>query len=161
METFWDRHIKRVHYQETDQMGVVHHANYVNWFEIARTEWMRAKGIAYKEIEKLGLMLPVLEVNVKYHQSAFYDEQVAIYTKIQRMSPVRLVFYYEVRQIDSGNTPHNTNEEEFAPQGDILTTGTTSHMWVNAQWKPARVDKTAPEVWALLQDNYAEKEGNS
>ena len=56
----------RVRYKETDQMGVVHHSNYVNYYEVARTEMMRERGISYQEMEQRGVMLPGREVNLKY-----------------------------------------------------------------------------------------------
>lgn len=164
MKNTWHRHILRVHYKETDQMKVVHHANYVSWFEIGRTEMMREAGVAYGDMENVGLLLPVLDLDIKYKKPAHYDECIAIYTKVTQFSPVRLEFKYEVRRIEnelcsSGTTHMDPSGDKQADQtGDLLATGKTKHMWLNEQWKPARIDRAAPEVYALLgkinhQDN--------
>lgn len=155
MTHIWHKHVMRVHYKETDQMGVVHHANYISWFEIGRTEWMRANDVAYSKMESLGLMLPVLGVDVKYRKSAYYDDCIAIYTKIASLSAARLEFGYEVRKIGNAQSLLSSNEEEIAtPEGELLASGTTLHMWINRGWKPVRIDKTAPEVYTLLQSNF-------
>lgn len=153
MSKQWHQHNLRVHYKETDQMGVVHHANYVSWFEIGRTEYMREKGLNYRKIEELGLLLPVLDVNVRYQKPARYDDYVAIFTQLTDFSPVRLKFAYEVRRIDD-TVAHNNYEER--PYGELLSTGSTLHMWVNENWRPKRLDKAEPEIYqqlaALVQD---------
>lgn len=150
MTNTWDQQILRVHYKDTDQMGVAHHANYVSWFEVGRTEWMRNAGIAYSEMESLGLLLPVVDMTVQYRKPAQYDDIIAVFTKTTDVSAVRLRFNYEVRRMDDA-TPF-TGTEEVTPHGELLTTGSTLHMWSNKAWKPARIDKVAPEVYALLQD---------
>lgn len=145
--TKWHVHHKRVHYQETDQMGVVHHANYISWFEIGRTEAMRAAGIRYKDMEQLGLLLPVLDVEVKYHHPACYDDLVAIYTNLSYYTPVRMEFTYEIRNHNDFN---KTEHKQMQPVGKILASGKTVHMWVNQEWKPARLDRIAPDIYKWL-----------
>ncbi|MBN9350567.1 MAG: acyl-CoA thioesterase [Chitinophagaceae bacterium] len=154
-EEVWHVHVQRVSYKETDQMRVVHHANYVNWFEIGRTEWMRESGLPYSKVESLGLLLPVLDLQVKYFKSAFYDDCVAIYTRLNALSAIRLGFYYEARKIENREMtfPQNTDTIE-KPEGELLATGSTQHMWVNAEWKPVRVPQKAPEIFALLKERY-------
>ncbi len=152
MERKWHKHTLRVHYKETDQMGVVHHGNYVNWFEIGRTEMMRDAGIAYSDMEKMGLILPVLDMNIKYRQSAHYDECVVVYTCISHYSAVRLQFDYEVRRISMENDSDRNNFDASEQNGVLLATGSTLHMWLNNQWKPARIDKVAPEAFKLIQE---------
>lgn len=68
----------RVRYKDTDQMGVVYHANYLNYYEEARTELLREKGFSYKFMEEQGVMLPVREVRVKYIAPALYDELLTV-----------------------------------------------------------------------------------
>ncbi|MXO78345.1 YbgC/FadM family acyl-CoA thioesterase, partial [Paenibacillus sp. OT2-17] len=72
----------RVRYQESDQMGVVYHANYLNWFEIGRTEMIRQAGFNYRSMEERGVLLPVIEINAKYASPARYDDLITIYTAI-------------------------------------------------------------------------------
>jgi Thioesterase superfamily. len=72
----------RVRYGETDKMGIVYYANYLNWFEIGRTEFFRSLGMTYKELEDNKIMLPVIETNCKYIWSAEYDDIIIIRTRI-------------------------------------------------------------------------------
>lgn len=148
----WHRHLLRVHYKATDQMGVVHHANYISWFEMGRTEMMRHLGIAYRDMEDLGLLLPVLDVKVKYHKPAHYDDCVAIYTRLTEFSPIRLTFNYEVRRVQEKDCQPSEREQLIKPEGELLTSGQTVHMWLNKQWKPARLNRVAPEVYDLLKE---------
>ena len=86
----------RVRYAETDQMGVVYYANYLVWFEVGRTEWLRATGWSYREMETEGIGLPVIEAHCEYLQPARYDDEVEIRTRAALLSPVRIRFDYEV-----------------------------------------------------------------
>ena len=87
----------RVRYAETDQMGVAYYANYFVWFEVARTDLMRATGWTYREMEASGVLLPVIEAQCEYRRPARYDEEVEIETSAAMLSPVRLEFHYAVR----------------------------------------------------------------
>ncbi|WP_068773534.1 thioesterase family protein [Paenibacillus sp. FJAT-26967] len=130
----WFTQTLRVRYQETDQMGVVYHANYLTWLEIARTEYIRSKGFTYKTIEDLGLMLPVVGAELKYISPARYDDEITLAARIVEQSPVKLEFGYEVRR-----------------QEQLLVTGTTRHVWVNLSWKPVRINREAPDLYRWLQ----------
>ena len=99
----------RVEYHHTDQMGIVHHSNYVKFFEVARTEWLRAMGITYAEMERRGVMMPIVEVNVKYRQPAYYDELISVTAMVEELPMARMIFKYEIRgedgrDIASGST---------------------------------------------------------
>ena len=99
----------RVEYHHTDQMGIVHHSNYVKFFEVARTEWLRSAGLTYAEMERRGVMMPIVEVNVKYRQPAYYDELITVKAIVEDMPMARMVFKYEIRgedgrDIASGST---------------------------------------------------------
>lgn len=154
MREIWHQYILRVGYKETDQMAVVHHANYVTWFETGRTEWMRAFGLAYSDVESKGLLLPVLEVNVKYRSSAHYDEVIGVFTKIKAFSPVRLEFCYEVRRLAKAGSvmPAVLSQQVSEPVGELLATGSSVHMWVNAEWRPTKISIAAPEVYKLIEN---------
>lgn len=134
-------------------MGVVHHANYVTWFEIARTEWMRTYKMAYSNIEASGLMLPLRTIHVDYRKPAHYDQLVAIYTKIKSYSPTRLEFYYEVR--GTGEAPQDSRSGQqnqyLTPEGDLLVSGTSTHIWIDKNWRPVRIDLKAPEVYNIVE----------
>ncbi|MDF2922996.1 MAG: thioesterase [Paenibacillaceae bacterium] len=130
------KHIVRVRYAETDQMGVVYHSRYLDWFEIGRTEMLRGCGMSYGKLEEeQGLLLPVVDVSVQYRKPARYDDEIVIHTCVKDYGSVRLEFTYEIRR--------RCDEE-------LLATGTTRHMWVNREWKPARIDRLAPQLHRLL-----------
>jgi len=87
----------RVRYAETDQMGYVYYGNYATYFEVARVEAMRSFGISYKELEKEGVMMPVLEYKSKYIRPAKYDDLLTITISIKQMPTTRILFEYEVK----------------------------------------------------------------
>lgn len=90
----------RVEYHHTDQMGIVHHSNYIKFFEVARTEWLRAAGLTYAEMERRGVMMPIVDVQVKYRHPAYYDELITVRAEVQQMPMARITFNYEVRGED-------------------------------------------------------------
>jgi len=122
----------RVRYAETDKMGVVYYANYLVWFEVARTEWLRAHGWTYREMEAGGAMLPVIGVQCEYLRSAQYDESITIRTIGILHSPVRVEFTYEV----------------FKQDGTVAARGTTMHAAVDLKGKPCRLPEKVREVFA-------------
>jgi len=105
----------RVRYGETDQMGVVYHANYASYFEVGRTEWLREYGITYKSMEETGVMLPVISLEIKYKNSARYDDLLTIKTSIKKLPSARIEFDYEL-----------VNES-----GDLLATGSTDLVFID------------------------------
>lgn len=153
MTTVWHQTKFRVPYKDTDRMGVVHHGNYITWFENARTECMRHYGLTYSKVESLGLLLPVLDVNVTYKKSSQYDDCVVVFTRATSYSAVRLEFCYEARRItEEAYETLSVNEAEAEePFGELLAKGITKHMWVNHEWKPVRMNKVAPDIYAVLQ----------
>src|SRR5437868_5890028 len=91
----------RVRYAETDQMGVVHHANYAIWFEASRSEFCRLRGIDYGQIERDGMLLPVLELRVRYLQPALYEDEVDVHTRVIEIKRSLLRIQYEVWRADT------------------------------------------------------------
>ncbi|NBC69652.1 acyl-CoA thioesterase [Paenibacillus sacheonensis] len=144
-------------------MGVVFHGNYVTWFEIGRTEIVRSLGMTYEAIEKQGLLLPVVDLECSYLAPARYDDCVLVCTSISSYSPVRMSFRSEVRRVREGDKfPAFWHRPE--PPGELLVRGGTRHVWVNRDWRPARLDKSLPALYALLRSAAdgslaAEKEG--
>ena len=86
----------RVRYAETDRMGLLHHANYLVYFEQARTELLRTLGATYKDMEDRGYYLVVSKIEVRYKSPAHYDDVLTVRTTVTRTSPVRLEHQYEV-----------------------------------------------------------------
>jgi len=153
----WHKQTVRVRYQETDQMGVVYHANYLTWFEMGRTEWIReTTGITYRDLEARGLLLPVVEAEIKFLRPALYDDTVAVYTKVTGFSSVRLSFSYEIRRIGP-EEPGETCSGAFRENEEILlVTGATHHAWTDRSFKPLRLDKKAPDIYRLLSGKGGE-----
>jgi len=140
----WMLHPLRVRYQETDQMGVVYHANYLNWFEIGRTEWVRRAGITYKEMEARGLLLPVTDAEASFKQPALYDEWITVATRVAEMTSVRVRFESRILSGDLTESMGASYEGD-EPPGRLLVQGGTRHVWVNREWKPVRFAKEAPD----------------
>src|SRR5690242_14851278 len=94
----------RVRYAETDNMGVVYYANYFVWFEVGRTELLRQSGWSYREMEREGFLLPVIEAHCAYKQPARYDEELEVRTSAELLSAARLRFDYELARAADGVT---------------------------------------------------------
>lgn len=105
----------RIRYGETDQMGVVYHGNYAQYFEIARTEWLRSLGVTYKDMENEGIMLPVISLSFKFLDSAKYDDIITINISIKKPPVVKIEFDYEI--LNEG--------------GKLLTTGNSVLAFIN------------------------------
>ncbi len=86
----------RVRYAETDRMGLLHHANYLVYFEQARTELLRSYGATYKDLEDQGFYLVIAKAEIKYKSPAYYDDLLTIRTTVVRTTPVRIEHRYEV-----------------------------------------------------------------
>jgi acyl-CoA thioester hydrolase len=95
-------HRLRVRYCETDRMAVAHHGSYVAWFEEARTEWMRARGKTYRELEDEGNLLQVVELVCNYHKPVDYDDVVAIAVRVAEAGKAALTIAYECRRERDG-----------------------------------------------------------
>ena len=110
----------RVRYADTDQMGVVYYANYLVWFEIGRTEWLRDAGWNYRDMEETGVALPVIEAHCEYRQPARYDDEILVETRITRMNRRMLEFAYEIkagtRKIAEGTTIHVVTGPDGKPK---------------------------------------------
>ncbi|TYP71166.1 acyl-CoA thioesterase [Paenibacillus methanolicus] len=154
----WYLHPLRVRYQETDQMGVVFHGNYATWFEIGRTELVRHLSMSYKEIEAAGLLLPVVDLACKFILPAKYDDTVLVCTAVEQFSPVRISFRSEVRRVTEEAWQGRRFEGEVPP-GELLVQGGTKHVWVNAEFRPSRLDKAMPDHYAALRQAVREERG--
>ncbi len=114
----------RVRYAETDQMGVAHHSSYLVWFEAGRTEFIRARGRSYAQMEADGWLLVVVEAYCRYRQPARYDEVLAVRTRLRSLGPATLSFGYElVRRAD----------------GEVLADGYTVHAAVDRGGRVRRI----------------------
>ena len=135
-------YLHRVHYYETDQMGIVHHSNYIRWFEEARDDFIARNGIDYVDVEARGFMLAVIRAECKYKTPAKYGETVEITTHLRRFNGVRVVYTYEIKNA----------------LGALVATGTTEHAFISAETrKPVSVKRELPEyteiMFRLLEEN--------
>lgn len=105
----------RVRYAETDQMGVVYHGNYAQYFEMGRVEWLRNLGLSYSVMEKQGVMLPVVSLTINYKKPARYDDLLTVRTIFKKQQSVKIEFDYEIY-----------NEE-----GQLLTIGNSVLVFVD------------------------------
>jgi acyl-CoA thioester hydrolase len=117
-----------VRYAETDAMGVVHHANYLVWFEEARSAFLRAKGASYSAFEADGMSLAVSEAQVRYLAPARYDRLVTVQCRVDKIQSRKMHFSYTVIDVESGQ---------------VLVTGTTQHVCITSDGKVTRI----PEKW--------------
>ena len=123
----------RVRYAETDQMGVVYHANYIIWMEVGRVELFRANGLRYRDMEREdGVLLAVAEVHCRYRSAALYDEEVLIKTRVAEANPRMLRLEYELFRVEDGR---------------LLATGYTRHVFLGPDRKPR---KLPPKYWPAL-----------
>lgn len=132
-----------VRYQETDQMGVVHHSVYPIWFECGRTDLIQKAGITYDQMEKDGIMLPLLSLKCRYMSPCFYGDTVIVKTGVKNMKPARITFCYEVFR-----------------KGCVkpAASGETEHVCANRQLKPVNMKKYRPDLYQLLINVFMQGE---
>lgn len=127
----------RVNYSETDQMGVVYHARYVVWLDMARTEHLRSAGMSYRELEEAGYRLAVGELAIRYARPARYDDLVRIRAWVREAASRRVTFGYAI---------------ELADTGTLLATARTSMMVLNAGMEPARLPADVAGLLSAIPD---------
>lgn len=113
-------------YYETDQMGIIHHSNYVRWLESARIWYMDQIGVNYRDMEQMGIISPVLEVNCVYKSMVHFGDVVEILTRVEKYNGVKLELSYTVRD-------KQTQE--------IRTCGSSRHCFLNREGKPLSLKK--------------------
>ena len=111
----------RVRYKETDKMGLVYHANYFTWFEIARVELLDQLGCPYVELEKKDYFLPVLSCSATFHSPALFDDSLKVEVEINKLPLVRIEASYKVLRA-----------------GELITSGFTQHAFVSGQGRVIR-----------------------
>lgn len=143
----------RVRYAETDQMGVAHHASYFPWFEQARTDLMRQRGLAYRDLEAGGIRLPVIEAWCRYHAPARYDDELDVEVWVELLRPTRLAFGYRVWPAGAGAAAAGPQEavDRASRRVAPLAEGRTVHAFTDARGRPVRLDRAQPEAWRRLQ----------
>ncbi|RDU23928.1 acyl-CoA thioesterase [Anaerosacchariphilus polymeriproducens] len=128
-------------YYETDQMKIIHHSNYIRWFEEARLNFLEQIGLNYDKMESNGIIIPVLSVNCEYRSMIRFAEIVLIQIKILSYNGIKMKIGYEIRD-------KKTNE--------LKTIGETSHCFFNEEYQPISLKREYPEVNKIFQEimNY-------
>lgn len=145
MENQYQLYEHKAQYYETDQMGIIHHSNYIRWFEEARTDLMDQIGFGYDQMEKRGIIVPVLSVNCEYKSMVRYNDHVYIIPKIEVFNGIRLQISYRV--IDK-----QTNE--------LRAVGESKHCFLSGTNRPVSLKKIDPELFELF-DRYTGKDFGS
>ena len=124
----YEHHAK---YYETDQMGIIHHSNYVKWMEEARMDLMDQIGLSYKQMEEMEIISPVLSISVNYHSMVHFDDTVVIQTKLVKYNGIKMEVEYVM-----------TDKET----GELRTTGSSNHCFLNRAGKPISLKRMYPEL---------------
>ena len=124
-----------VRYAETDRMGIVHHSVYPIWYELARTDFIKKIGITYSQMEEEGVMTPLVELTSHYIRPANYEDELEVKVRVSKLSPARIIFYYEVYH-----------------QGELINTGMTMHAWTGKNLKPLNLKKAKPELYQKIEE---------
>lgn len=130
----------KVQYYETDQMGIVHHSNYIRWFEEARISLMDQMGISYKKMEEMGIVSPVLSVEADFLRMVRFGGSVLIWAVISEYNGIKLTVSYQV--IDK-----STNM--------VQCKGVTKHCFLNEQGRPISLKKSYPEIHKLFEKEFS------
>ena len=131
----------KVHYYETDQMGMVHHSNYIRWFEEARVDYLDAIGLPYKQMEEEGIGSPVLEMHCQYKSRVTFGETVTIRVKTKSYTGLRYAVAYEV----------------IGEDDKLRCTGESGHCFMTTAGRPVSVKKAKPEWHELLLQHVDEE----
>lgn len=127
----------RVRYSETDRMGIVYHGAYVTWFEVGRTEFCRAAGFPYRQMEDAGLLILVTRVECVYRSPARYDDSVRVRARLTELSGRGVAFAYEV--VDR--------------VGRLLAEGSSRHVFADAAGKPTRAPSEVVKALAQFRES--------
>lgn len=130
----------KAHYYETDQMGIIHHSNYIRWFEEARINLLEKIGVGYDLMEKMGIISPVLAVQCDYKSMTRFNDTVLIQTKVAEYNGVKLVINYTVTDKVSG---------------EVRCVGETRHCFLSKDHKPLSLKRSYPEIHKIMY-NYKE-----
>lgn len=125
----------KVQYYETDQMKVVHHSNYIRWFEECRIEMMEQGGLGYEKMEEAGIVCPVVSVCCRYESMTKFGEVVEVIPKIQKFNGIRLVISYEVRD---------------KATKELRCTGESSHCFLDEKGHLVNLKKSSPEFYRMF-----------
>lgn len=137
MEGEFSRYRRKTNYYETDRMGIIHHSNYIRYFEEARLDWMAQMGIDYRRLEDLGIIIPVISAQCQYLIPVRFGDEIEIQVRLARFDGIKMEFFYELNQTATGQ---------------LCTTGHTGHCFLNNKMKPMSVKRKFPEIFQAMQE---------
>ena len=135
-------YVHRVQYYETDKMGIVHHSNYIRWFEEARIDMLDQLGIGFDKIEARGIMSPILSVDCRYLQPVRFGEDVVISSELTEFNGIRCTIRYEIRGKDDG---------------ELRTKGNTCLAFLKSDGTILRMKKEHPDIYETLKNQIREE----
>lgn len=145
MEAAYSRYQRRTNYYETDQMGIIHHSNYIRYFEEARLDWMEQIGLDYRQLEEMGIMIPVLSAQCRYLIPVRFGDEIEISVKLAKFDGIKMEFSYEIYQRETGR---------------LCTTGQTGHCFLDSRMKPLRLKRQFPEIYEKMLETL-ERDGGT
>jgi acyl-CoA thioester hydrolase len=135
----YDETLTEVRYGETDQMGYAHHATAVLWFELGRVCWLRHHGLSYRELEAGGVLLPVVEMTLKYHTPGRFEDQLAIQTRLIELGKTRVTFENRVLRV------------EKTAEKTLLISGRVELACIDPRGKIRRVPPAFQTIWEKVR----------
>ena len=129
---------KTAKYYETDQMGVIHHSNYIRWMEETRVDMLNQIGYPYRRFEEMGYISPVLHVDCEYKKSVKFDDEVKITIRLQEAGRVKFTLRYDIYNLSEG--------------GVLSASGTTTHCFLRKDGRPVLMDKEMKEFTEVMRN---------
>lgn len=130
-------YIRKVHYHETDKMGITHHSNYIKWMEEARIAFLDSIGWGYAQMERDGILSPVIGVECQYRHPTTFDDTVSVQTYVEEFKGVKLVIGYTMTDQESGS---------------VVLTGKTMHCFTTPEGRPLILKKQHPALDGVLKE---------
>ena len=132
---------RKAYYHETDQMGVIHHSNYLRWLEEARVYFLDKLGLSYKKMEEMGIISPVVSLNINYIKPVRFDDVVLIEMKVIKYTGVKMIFNYEIKNKETG---------------ELMVKAESSHCFTDGK-NVISFKREKPELHKILE-NYVNSE---
>lgn len=126
---------RKVNYYETDQMGIVHHSNYIRYFEEARIDMLEQVGLSYAAMEENSLIIPVLSVESHYVKPLLFGHTFEIRSRLVKFDGIKMEFVYEIWS-----------------EGELCTTGNSRHCFLDREMKPVRMKREYPEIFQKMKE---------
>lgn len=130
-------YVHKVHYYETDKMGITHHSNYIRWMEEARIDFLSQIGLNYAKMEEEGIVSPVVAVNCRYKRSTTFADEIAICVKAKEFKGVKLILEYTMKKLSDDS---------------LVLEGTSEHCFLNEESRPINLKKEFPHIYQILSE---------